>query len=68
MVGKSVSVIGFNLGGHLDEAPRAVGELFKLAIDGKVKVEITKYPLAEASRVHALFEAGKSTGKLILIP
>jgi NADPH2:quinone reductase len=68
MIGKSISLIGFNLGGHLQDVPRAVGELFKFAIDRRVKVKITKYPLADASKVHALFEAGKSTGKLVLVP
>ena len=35
---------------------------------GNLKVEITKYPLADASKVHSLFEQRKTTGKLVLIP
>jgi NADPH:quinone reductase-like Zn-dependent oxidoreductase len=48
--------------------PRALGDLFKSATDGSLKVEITKYPLADASKVHTLFEQRKTTGKLVLIP
>ena len=59
---------GFNLGGNLDQVPHALGELFKFVKEGRLKVEITKHPLADASRVHTLFEGRKTTGKLILIP
>ena len=68
MIGKNISLSGFNLGSNLHQVPRAVGELFKFVADGKIKVEITKYPLAEASKVHTLFEQRKTTGKLVLIP
>ena len=68
MIEKNISLIGFNLGGNLDRVPSALKELFKFAIDGSVKVEITKYPLAEASIAHAVFEGRKSTGKLVLVP
>jgi NADPH2:quinone reductase len=68
MIEKSISLAGFNLGNNLDQVPRVLGELFKLAINGNIKVEFTKYPLAEASFVHSLLESRKSTGKLVLIP
>jgi NADPH2:quinone reductase len=68
MIEKSISLAGFNLGSNLDQVPRALGELFKLASNGNIKVEITKYPLAEASFAHSLLEGRKSTGKLVLIP
>jgi hypothetical protein len=58
----------FNLGGNLDGVPQALGDLFKFAADGSLKVEITRYPLADASIVHGLFEGRKTTGKLILVP
>jgi hypothetical protein len=48
--------------------PRALGDLFKSAIDGNLKVEIIKYPLADVSKVHSLLEQRKTTGKLLLIP
>jgi NADPH:quinone reductase len=68
IIEKNISLTGFNLGGNLDLVPRALQELFKLAIEGSVKVEITKYPLADARTAHALFEGRKTTGKLVLIP
>jgi NADPH:quinone reductase-like Zn-dependent oxidoreductase len=48
--------------------PRALGDLFKSAIDGNLKVEISKYPLADVSKVHTLIEQRKTIGKLVLIP
>ena len=68
MIEKNISLTGFNLGGNLDRVPGALKELFKFAIDGSIKVEITKYPLADASIAHSVFEARKSTGKLVLVP
>ena len=68
MIEKNISLIGFNLGGHLESAPHAVGELFRFVNDGSIKVEVTKYPLDQASHVHALFESRQTAGKLILVP
>jgi NADPH:quinone reductase len=68
MIEKNISLAGFNLGGNLDRVPGALKELFKFAIDGSVKVEITKYPLSDASIAHSVFEGRKSTGKLVLVP
>jgi NADPH:quinone reductase-like Zn-dependent oxidoreductase len=68
MIGKNISLRGFNLGASMQHAPGALGELFKFVIDGRVKVEIAKYPLADASIVHTLFEERKTTGKLVLLP
>jgi len=68
IIEKNISLMGFNLGGNLDRVPGALKELFKFAIDGSVKVEITKYPLADASIAHSVFEGRKTTGKLVLVP
>jgi NADPH:quinone reductase len=68
MIEKNISLMGFNLGGNLDRVPSPLKDLFKFAIDGSIKVEITKYPLAEASIAHADFEGRNTTGKLVLIP
>ena len=68
IIEKNISLTGFNLGGNLDQVPHALGELFKFVNEGSLRVEVTKYPLADASRVHKLFEGRKTTGKLVLIP
>ena len=68
MIEKNISISGFNLERHLQDVPHALGDLFKSAIDGNLKVEITKYPLADVSKVHTLIEQRKTTGKLVLIP
>jgi NADPH2:quinone reductase len=65
MIEKNISISGFNLERHLQDVPRALGDLFKSAIGGNLKVEITKYPLADASKVHSLFEQRKTSGKLV---
>ena len=68
MIEKNISIGGFNLERHLQDVPRALGDLFKSVIDGNLKVEIIKYPLADVSKVHSLLEQRKTTGKLLLIP
>jgi NADPH:quinone reductase len=68
MMEKNISLTGFNLEGSLEQVPRAIAQLFKVVTDGSVKIEVTKYPLAEAANVHSLFEKRKTTGKIVLIP
>jgi len=48
--------------------PKALTAFFELVGEGKLKLEITRYPLSEAARVQQLFEARKTSGKVVLIP
>src|SRR5579863_6387096 len=66
--GQNLSLSGFNLGINQHRVPSILEDLFKLLIDGSLKVEVTKYPSADASSVHTLFEHRKATGKLVLVP
>ena len=59
---------GFNLYGYLPQVPQALSAVFKLAGEGTLKLEITEYPLSEAAKVHQLFEARKTSGKVVLVP
>ena len=68
MVEKNITLRGFNLEGSLQLVPQALSALFKAVAEGRLKLETTKYPLSEAVNVHQLFEARKTTGKVILIP
>jgi NADPH:quinone reductase len=68
MIEKNITLRGFNLEGSLHQVPQALSALFKLVGEGKLKIEITKYPLAEATKVHQLFEARKTSGKVVLVP
>jgi NADPH:quinone reductase-like Zn-dependent oxidoreductase len=68
MIEKHISLPGFNLGGSLDHVPQALSAPFKLVGEGKLKLEITKYSLREAPKVHQLFEARKISGKVVLVP
>ena len=68
MIEKNITLRGFNLEGSLHQVPQALSALFKLVGEGKLKIEITKYPLAGATKVHQLFEARKTSGKVVLVP
>ena len=68
MIEKNITLRGFNLEGSRHQMPQALSALFKLVGEGKLKFEITKYPLAEATKVHQLFEARKTSGKIVLVP
>jgi D-arabinose 1-dehydrogenase-like Zn-dependent alcohol dehydrogenase len=66
MIEKNVSLRGFSLGASLHQGPRVLAAFFKLVGEGKLKFEITKYPLAEAAKVHERFEARKTSGKIVV--
>lgn len=34
----------------------------------KLKLQVTKYPLCDAAKVHQLFEARKASGEVVLVP
>ena len=68
MIEKNITLRGFNLEGSLHHVPQALSALFKLVGEGKLKFEVTKYPLCEAAKIHQLFEARKTSGKLVLVP
>ena len=68
MIENNITLRGFNLGGSLQKVPQALSALFKLVGEGKLRLEITRYPLSEAAKVHQLFEARKTSGKVVLVP
>ena len=68
MIEKNITLRGFNLEGSLHEVPQALSALFKLVGEGKLKLEVTGYPLSEVAKVHQLFEARRTSGKLVLVP
>ncbi len=68
MIEENITLRGYNLGASLQHIPRALGDLFKFVADGTLKIEITKYPLEDAAKVHTLFEGRKTTGKVVLVP
>jgi len=68
MIEKNITLRGFNLEGSLQLVPQALTALFKAVAEGRLTLETTKYPLTEAVKIHQLFEARKTTGKVVLIP
>ena len=68
MIERNITLGGFNLEGSLHQVPQALSALFKLVGEGKLKLQVTKYPLSEAAKVHQLFEARQTSGKIVLVP
>jgi NADPH2:quinone reductase len=68
MIEKNITLRGFNLQRSLHQVPQALSALFTLVGEGRLKLEIAKYPLSEAANVQRLFETRKTSGKLVLIP
>jgi NADPH2:quinone reductase len=51
-----------------DELDTAAGDLFRMVLSGKIRIEISKaYPLPEAPQAHADIEARKTTGSIVLV-
>ncbi|HET9438979.1 MAG TPA: quinone oxidoreductase [Longimicrobiales bacterium] len=52
-----------------DELERRAEDIFKLMIDGKLKVRIdSEYVLERAAEAHAALESRKTSGKVLLVP
>jgi NADPH:quinone reductase len=68
MIENNITLRGFNLEASLHQVPQALSALFTLVGEGRLKLEIAKYPLSEAANVQRLFETRKTSGKLVLIP
>lgn len=68
MIEKNITLRGFNLEGSFEHVPRALADLFQWVSDGTLKIEVTRYPLAEARKVHEILETRQTTGKIVLVP
>ncbi len=70
---KNYSIVGLHWGLYARRAPElialAMQDLLKMYDEGRIKPYISKkLPLAEAPRGLTLVGAGKSTGKVVLVP
>jgi hypothetical protein len=61
-VPKAPFPVGFEIAGVVKNIGKDVES------EGRLKLEIAKYPLSEAANVQRLFEARKTSRKLVLIP
>lgn len=68
MLENNITLRGFNLEANLQQVPQALSALFKLVGERKLKLEVTKYPLGDAAKVHQLLEARQTSGKVVLVP
>lgn len=73
LVGRNLSMHGFYLGRLMRHEPalvqEAVGELLELWASGAVKPLVgATFPLERAAEAHALIEARRHVGKVVLVP
>ena len=68
MQSKNITLRGYNLYANAAEWGRGVQEMLGWATSGKLKVDVTRFPLADAAKAHAKISARQTTGKVVLEP
>ena len=68
MIEKNITLRGFNLEGSHAHFDRALAQLFDWATSGRLRVDMQRYPLAQASLAHAQLEGRETVGKVLLVP
>jgi NADPH:quinone reductase len=72
LMDRSLSLVGGDLWSYLtsvDERRSRATRLFQAVASGGLRVaSLTRFPLREGARAHALLESGTSDGKVVLIP
>ncbi len=68
MQGKNITLRGYNLYANVSEWGRGVQELLSWATTGKLKIDVTRFPLADAAKAHKAISARQTTGKVVLEP
>ncbi len=68
MQGKNITLRGYNLYANVAEWGRGVQEMLGWATTGKLKIDVTNFPLAEAAKAHEAISARQTTGKVVLEP
>jgi len=68
LVGKNATLRGYNLFGNAAEFGRGIAELLGWVAAGKLKIEVTRFPLSEVARAHEAISNRQTTGKVVLEP
>ena len=66
-MGKAQTVKGYNLNLETPEnMHKFTGELMQLIAADALKIEVTEFPLEQATEAHNALEGRKTTGKVVL--
>ncbi len=68
MQGKNITLRGYNLYANVADWRRGVEEMLGWATSGKLKIDVTRFPLTEAAKAHEAISARQTTGKVVLEP
>ncbi len=68
MQGKNITLRGYNAYANVAEWGRGVEEMIGWATSGKLKIDVTRFPLSEAAKAHEAISARQTTGKVVLEP
>ncbi len=68
MVGKNITLRGYNLYASAAEWGRGVEELLGWVTSDKLKISTQSFPLADAAKAHEAISARQTTGKVVLVP
>ncbi len=68
MQGKNITLRGYNVYANLADWRRGVEEMLGWATSGKLKINVTRFPLADAAKAHEAISARQTTGKVVLEP
>ena len=68
MQGKNLTLRGYNVFANVAERGRGVEDMLGWATNGKLRIDVTRFPLSEAAKAHAAISARQTTGKVVLEP
>ena len=65
---KNLTLRGYNAYANAAEWGRAVQEMLGWVSGGKLRIDVTRFPLTEAAKAHQAISARQTTGKVVLEP
>jgi NADPH2:quinone reductase len=68
MQGKNMTLRGYSLYANVAEWARGVQEMLGWVSEKKLKIDVTRFPLAEAAKAHEAISARQTMGKVVLEP